>query len=522
MARSLDALRVNCKCGSALKILSDQADKVIKCPGCARKFRVPAAKFAAAAARRRSTICPKTSRKTATAPVTPSSAAADPLPVSLDDELLRGISDGDFIERESLSKEFGLHIEAPPLRTPGNNPVPDAQPGGPTCPACGRTLTIGAKICVQCGIDIKTGRSLLTTEEGHLDSVYIAAEQTIRIISWLFWTGIYPIASEGFGTRKPWAVRTCAILTILISVLFWCFEWSESPAMRSGKYLMLWGGNKPPSPQLIYAMYTYTPYGNSEAFFDRMDELEDEEEEAKVAESGQQPLSRSPANDFDPTSYLFDDGELLNEKHIVEAHNSLSPRDQAIGRFRLYQLLTNAFLHSDILHLAGNLLFLMVFGSRVNALVGNIKAAILYPVLAILASIGHLISVSDSEPIAALGASGAIMGLAGMYFVIFPVHKVHMVAWWRWGFIRMFKLSYKTFSLRGFWVVLVYIALDIVATVLGAEDGVAHWAHLSGFGFGVAIALILLIARQVNGRGGDVLSAILGRHAWAIIGKPRA
>ena len=95
-----------------------------------------------------------------------------------------------------------------------------------------------------------------------------------------------------------------------------------------------------------------------------------------------------------------------------------------------------------------------------------------------------------------------------------------MAAWFRWGLIRGFHLSLKFFAVRGFWVVLFYIAFDVLATIQGAEDGVAHWAHLGGFLAGVAIALMLIFSRLVNCRGGDIISAILGRRAWALVGKP--
>jgi len=62
----------------------------------------------------------------------------------------------------------------------------------------------------------------------------------------------------------------------------------------------------------------------------------------------------------------------------------------------------------------------------------------------------------------------------------------------------------------------------VLATTLGSEDGVAHWAHLGGFMVGMAIALLMLFARLVNARGGDILSRILGKRAWVLIGRPVA
>ncbi len=184
--------------------------------------------------------------------------------------------------------------------------------------------------------------------------------------------------------------------------------------------------------------------------------------------------------------------------------------------FRWYQLITHAFLHADLIHLAGNMLFLLVFGTRVNALIGNIATAVLYPLLAVGSALVHLYF----DGVGLLGASGAIMGLAGVYLMFFPLNTVWMTGWIRWGLIGGFHLSYRVWAMRGFWVVLFYIAFDVLYTWLGTEDGVAHWAHLGGFGLGMVLALLLMVTRLVDARGGDLLSILLGRHAWAIVGRP--
>ena len=188
--------------------------------------------------------------------------------------------------------------------------------------------------------------------------------------------------------------------------------------------------------------------------------------------------------------------------------------------FHAYQLITHAFLHADLWHLLGNLLFLIVLGTRVNALIGNLLTLVLYPLLGAAAAIVHMVAVPDLEPGAMLGASGAIEGLAGMYLILFPAHKVHMAAWLRWGFIGAFRFHLKLWAMRGFWVVLFYIAFDVFYTIIGTEDGVAHWAHIGGFVTGMIVATAVLAARLVNARGGDLFSVILGRFAWPIIGTP--
>lgn len=360
----------------------------------------------------------------------------------------------------------------------------------PVCPSCSKELAWGSKICVECGVDVKTGRSLLTTQGTNLDEIYINAEKFIRIFSWFSWAGIFPIASEAFGTRKPHFIRAVALLTIITSIVFLAYEYSSSPSMRSAKNLMLWTGDAEPDADLLAYYYTFTSYGDSDAFDQAMGSVETIESES---------------------DYLA---------AIVVAHKSLPPDRQAIGQYHAYQLITHAFLHGGFFHLAGNLLFLFVFGSRVNAMIGSIATMVLYPIFAIGAGVAHLVSQAGQSPTPMLGASGAIMGLAGLYFVLFPVHKVHMAAWCRWGLLAGFHLSLRIWAVRGFWVVLTYIAMDVFYTLQGAEDGTAHWAHLGGFIVGVVVGLLLLGFRLVNARGGDLLSGLLGRHAWALIGKP--
>jgi membrane associated rhomboid family serine protease len=131
-----------------------------------------------------------------------------------------------------------------------------------------------------------------------------------------------------------------------------------------------------------------------------------------------------------------------------------------------------------------------------------------------------MISTADQPPHPLVGASGAIMGLAGMYLVLMPMHKVHMAFWYRLGLLFRFELKMKLFAIRGLWVVLFYIAFDVIYTIFGIEDNVAHWAHLGGFILGVVIGLLLLITRLVNCRSGDILSGIFGRYAWPLVGRP--
>lgn len=361
--------------------------------------------------------------------------------------------------------------------------------GTDPCPSCGKYLPGKTLICVECGINIRTGRSILVSNEIDENAIYANTESAIRVISFLIPLGLYPVAAEGYGDKKPYAVWAITALTVLVTVLVWVSHLSSGAA--GTKNLMLWAGHEPTASDIEQAdtINEFTHWGNSEAFEQKVAELEEQK-------------------------------QMPHDKAVVEAYKQLSPDQQFFGEFHWYQLITNGFLHEGILHLAGNLLFLLVFGSRVNALIGQWKTAVLYPILLIIASWAEMVSLSDGPPRPAIGASGAIMGLAGMYLVLFPVHRVFMVIYLRLGLLTGFRLLLKIFAIRGFWVVLFYIAFDVLATILGSRDGVAHWAHLGGFIGGMVLAAALLLARQTDAKGGDLISAMLGKRAWALLGKP--
>jgi membrane associated rhomboid family serine protease len=400
-------------------------------------------------------------------------------------------------------------------------PTPEPQPGssaerpkldsfdemmGPVCSSCGKRLKVSAKICIDCGIDLKTGRSILTSHAAEVDTIHTRATRVIWVISWLISFGIYPIASEAFGTRKPYFIRAIAIITVLTSIWFWAYEWSDSPAMRTVKNRMLWCGNGQPTAEDIVSGYLATRMGDREAF------------SAKAWELKGKPGSVRP---FD-LEELDRMSEKKARKLLLDAHNALPPEQQYMGQPAASQLITHAFLHAGILHLVGNLVFLLVIGSRVNALLGNVVSALLYPVLGVAAALMHMIAVQNEGPCPCVGASGAIMGLAGVYIILMPMHKVHMAVWFRWPLFLAFHLHLKLFAVRGFWVVLFYMAFDVFSIAFGSDDGVASWAHVGGFVTGMGVGLLLLLTKLVNARGGDILSGFLGRRAWAYLGKPDA
>jgi membrane associated rhomboid family serine protease len=153
------------------------------------------------------------------------------------------------------------------------------------------------------------------------------------------------------------------------------------------------------------------------------------------------------------------------------------------GKSVLISLFTSMFLHGGFLHLAGNMLYLWVFGNNVEDRMGPIPFLVFYLAAGAVAAYAQVLPDPDSlTPL--VGASGAIAGALGAYLVIFPHARVLTLVP-IFFFLQLIELP--AILVLGFWFVLQ--ALQGVGS-LQAETGVAWFAHIGGFMFGAAIALL--------------------------------
>jgi len=190
------------------------------------------------------------------------------------------------------------------------------------------------------------------------------------------------------------------------------------------------------------------------------------------------PIRRLPIANFVLLALLL--GCYLVERgQIRDNIDSLVPFVLAKGN--PLGLIGYIFIHGGVLHLAGNMLFLWVFGNAVCVKVGNWAYAFIFLALGAVAGIAHL-SLNGGP---AIGASGAINGIVGMFLVWFPTNHISLFYVW---FIRM-----GTFRIRSYWLILLWLVFDVLGALLG-WSGVAYWAHVGGFaaGFGLAVLLIEL------------------------------
>ncbi|MGH2711140.1 MAG: rhomboid family intramembrane serine protease [Actinomycetota bacterium] len=164
------------------------------------------------------------------------------------------------------------------------------------------------------------------------------------------------------------------------------------------------------------------------------------------------------------------------------------------GKSVLVSLFTSMFLHGGFLHIAGNMLYLWVFGNNVEDRMGPVVFILFYLTAGIVAAYGQALPDPDSTtPL--VGASGAIAGALGAYLVMFPSARVLTLVP-IFFFLQLIELP-AVFVL-GFWFVLQ--ALQGVGS-LQAETGVAWFAHIGGFVFGALVALLFYRARRQEARG---------------------
>jgi membrane associated rhomboid family serine protease len=157
---------------------------------------------------------------------------------------------------------------------------------------------------------------------------------------------------------------------------------------------------------------------------------------------------------------------------------------------------TSMFMHGGWLHIIGNMLFLWVFGNNIEDRLGRVKFLLFYLLAGLIAVYTQsVIDTSSTAP--TIGASGAIAGVLGAYALLYPKARVLTLI-----FIIFFVtlVEIPALILLGLWFILQFIpALGQVAVESGGDQGVAYFAHVGGFVFGLAVAGVIL---SISGRRG--------------------
>lgn len=155
------------------------------------------------------------------------------------------------------------------------------------------------------------------------------------------------------------------------------------------------------------------------------------------------------------------------------------------AHFDLISLFSSIFLHAGFFHLAGNMLFLYIFGNNVEKRLGPLKYLFAYLFYGVAATLFFSLFVSGSN-VPLIGASGAISGVMGCYFLWFPRNSVKV-------FVFLFPFIITTLMIPARWVLGFYLLVDNLLPFLAfgsSGGGVAHGAHIGGFLAGAGLVLV--------------------------------
>ncbi len=142
--------------------------------------------------------------------------------------------------------------------------------------------------------------------------------------------------------------------------------------------------------------------------------------------------------------------------------------------------MTHAFLHGNLWHLIGNMVFLWVFADNVEDDFGHVRFVLFYVMCAIAAGYAYVLTDPASQaPV--IGASGAVAGIVAAYLMLHPRQKVWVLA------LGRIPLRLSAFWVLGFWVLFQFYAI----LVARPGDDVAWWSHVGGLAAGAVLTLVM-------------------------------
>lgn len=160
-------------------------------------------------------------------------------------------------------------------------------------------------------------------------------------------------------------------------------------------------------------------------------------------------------------------------------------RPEAVSPWVWSTPLTSMFLHGGLLHLAGNLLYLWVFGSHIEELLGRGRFLVFYLACGVVAALIHVAS-DPGGFLPTVGASGAVSGLLGAYAVSYPTARLRLL----WPRVPVPALLFLA----------IWVALQLLSGLDPERGGVAWWAHVGGFAAGMALARSMWVRPPTRSR----------------------
>ncbi|MEI7767385.1 MAG: rhomboid family intramembrane serine protease [Phycisphaerae bacterium] len=183
---------------------------------------------------------------------------------------------------------------------------------------------------------------------------------------------------------------------------------------------------------------------------------------------------------------------LLVDPNQAPAGGAHLNAPSVIDHFMLYgrapiwwQFITYQFLHANLSHLFGNMVFLYAFGNNLNDRLGHWAYLLFYLGGGIVAGLVQ-VSFSDAPT---LGASGSVSAITGLYMVLLPLTDIKLLVW--------FFMYVDVWLVPSMYLVLFSLAKDVLFSVTGIGGPVAYMAHIGGVLIGIAVGLLILWLRLI-------------------------
>jgi rhomboid family protein len=188
--------------------------------------------------------------------------------------------------------------------------------------------------------------------------------------------------------------------------------------------------------------------------------------------------------------------ELFFQFGLVPAQLTAAWRAGQIFGEETLAIFTSMFLHVNLIHLVGNLIYLWIFGNNIEDRLGRLGYVLFYLGGGVAAAFAQ-IAIDPNSEVPMVGASGAISAVLGAYIVLFPRARVLSLV-----FLGFF---YQLIEVPALIVLGLWFALQLIDGIgslglAGAEGGVAFFAHIGGFVAGVAVGLLVRAASGARRR----------------------
>ena len=186
---------------------------------------------------------------------------------------------------------------------------------------------------------------------------------------------------------------------------------------------------------------------------------------------------------FNVAVFLFQSALSQRARDLFLINFALIPAD-----FSLVTVFTAMFLHAGFAHLAGNMLFLWIFGDNIEDRLGHGRFVWFYLICGCAAAFAQT-ALNPDSPVPIVGASGAIAGVMGAYLILFPRSRI----------VMLFPFPPIVFELPAVFFLVMWFGIQFLNGVgtlpmFGAAQlsgGVAFWAHVAGFAAGVVLVRIM-------------------------------